>query len=139
MAIEGRRSEAGGAVGGIDTGPAGAPPARRTLLFASLRHRAVCHHLHAALLMLCRGGEHARSDEASGLLLSQVRLAAEPTMPCVHTCGSCPTRPSCHLHAELDIEDMHGATTFHMSASLQQPPTPTPLFSTSSSASSWRC
>ena len=32
-------------------------------------------------------------------------LATNPTMPCSHTCGTCPTRTSCHLHAELDIED----------------------------------
>eukprot|EP00755_Sulcionema_specki_P023873 Sspe_Gene.79932::Locus_50238_Transcript_1_1_Confidence_1.000_Length_907::g.79932::m.79932 len=34
-------------------------------------------------------------------------LSTNPEMPCGHTCGTCPTRSSCHLHDELqDVEDL---------------------------------
>eukprot|EP00659_Diplonema_papillatum_P015944 gene15944-24386_t len=34
-------------------------------------------------------------------------LAVDPSMPCGHTCGTCPTRPACQLHGALaDVEDI---------------------------------
>lgn len=33
-------------------------------------------------------------------------LKTGPTMPCSHKCGGCPTKATCHLHDELDIEDI---------------------------------
>eukprot|EP01065_Artemidia_motanka_P041993 TRINITY_DN5541_c2_g1_i1.p2 TRINITY_DN5541_c2_g1~~TRINITY_DN5541_c2_g1_i1.p2 ORF type:complete len:281 (+),score=71.99 TRINITY_DN5541_c2_g1_i1:270-1112(+) len=30
------------------------------------------------------------------------RLSHNPEMPCGHTCGTCPTRDSCHLHTDLE-------------------------------------
>mmetsp|Transcript_47273 Transcript_47273/g.111291 ORF Transcript_47273/g.111291 Transcript_47273/m.111291 type:complete len:225 (-) Transcript_47273:40-714(-) len=33
------------------------------------------------------------------------KLKGNPEMPCGHTCGTCPTKSSCHLH---DIEDLMG-------------------------------
>ena len=32
---------------------------------------------------------------------------ADKERACGHTCHTCPTRKTCHLHAAVDIEDMY--------------------------------
>lgn len=42
-------------------------------------------------------------DEAAPLV--KAKLSERPSMPCGHTCGTCPTRSDCHLEGLLDMED----------------------------------
>ena len=36
----------------------------------------------------------------------KIQLKSDDTRACGHTCGTCPTRSTCHLHDAVDIEDM---------------------------------
>ena len=35
----------------------------------------------------------------------EAKLREQPTMPCGNTCGTCPTKHTCHLEGIFDMED----------------------------------
>lgn len=58
------------------------------------------------MLRNCRSAEYIEARWNAIAPIVRIRLEAEVQMPCGHTCGTCPTRNTCHLHEALDIEDI---------------------------------
>lgn len=62
---------------------------------------------HAARGKGVHGGEVAKMWlRIKPIVKKQLTQDSLAERACGHSCGTCPTRPTCHLHAAVDIEDM---------------------------------